>query len=341
MLDGFVAGATIAPATDPGPGDTGSGDPGSSDTGLEDLFPAPTDDDPAAAATAVGAATAPVDPVPGAPADGQHAPSAGTQAPASSQASAGTQATTVMPATVAPPQGSTAQRLRDFSLDSRMRVWRRRILITVIAGGIFSVIFNWRIGITIAVLVAVADAVYRSRTIAALPAGIKITGAMRRTQRQLNRMERSGYRAMHSRPIPNSPEWIDHLVVGPTGIYAIDSEKWDRRLPIRTRNARQLWHGPESKKDRLEHARWEAEQASTLLSGNLGREIHVRPAMAVYGPKVPWDILTIRDVDVFSGNRLRKYLRKRRKAAASSLTGQEIEKFFLAAEVVLPPQPAQ
>ena len=35
--------------------------------------------------------------------------------------------------------------------------------------------------------------------------------------------------------------------------------------------------------------------------------------MAVYGPKIHWDVATIREVDVFSGPRLRKYLRRRAK----------------------------
>ena len=100
-------------------------------------------------------------------------------------------------------------------------------------------------------------------------------------------------------------------MVGPAGVFAIDSEAWDKRLPVRTKNARQLWHGPFSKKDRLEHAQWEAQQAADLLSGALGKPVTVRPAMAVYGPKIPWDVATIRDVDVFSGPRLRKYLRRR------------------------------
>ena len=44
--------------------------------------------------------------------------------------------------------------------------------------------------------------------------------------------------------------------------------------------------------------------------------VTVRPAMAVYGPKIPWDVATIRDVDVFSGPRLRKYLRRRARQPA-------------------------
>ena len=239
--------------------------------------------------------------------------------------------------TAVPGEGPPSrERLRDFVHDSRMRIWRRRILITAIAGGVFTIIFTWRLGLTIAILVAVADTIYRSRTAASVPPGVKVSHAQRRTQRQLTRMERSGYRALHSRPIPGSKEVIDHLVVGPTGVYAIDSEKWDRRLPIRTRNARQLWHGPESKKDRLEHAKWEAERASTLLSGNLRMEITVRPTMAVYGPKIPWDIATIRDVDVYSGPRVRKYLRKRGKAATERISDGDIEKIYRAAMTVLP-----
>jgi Nuclease-related domain len=229
------------------------------------------------------------------------------------------------------------QRVRDLPMDARMRIWRRRALITVIAGVVFSIIFTWRLGLTIAVIVAIADTIYRSRTVASIPPGIKLTGAQRRTQRQLARTERYGYRALHSRPIPHSEEFIDHLVIGPTGVYAIDSEAWDKRLPIRTRNGRQLWHGPTSKKDRLLHARWEAEQASELLSGALGKEIVVRPAMAVYGPKIPWDVATIRDVDVFSGPRLRKYLRKRaRMRDLPRLSEEDVEKIHKAAMSVLP-----
>jgi hypothetical protein len=229
------------------------------------------------------------------------------------------------------------QRVRDLSMDARMRIWRRRVLITVIAGVVFSIIFTWRLGLTIAVIVAIADTIYRSRTVASIPPGIKLTGAQRHTQRQLARAERAGYRALHSRPIPHSDEFIDHLVIGPPGVFAIDSEAWDKRLPIRTRSGRQLWHGPTSKKDRLMHARWEAEQASELLSGAVGKEIVVRPAMAVYGPKIPWDIATIRDVDVFSGPRLRKYLRKRSKMRdLPRLSEEDVEKIYKAALSVLP-----
>ncbi|HXP54735.1 MAG TPA: NERD domain-containing protein [Streptosporangiaceae bacterium] len=226
----------------------------------------------------------------------------------------------------------------DLMADNRMRIWRRRLLIAIAAGLVFSFIFTWRAGLTAAVLAAIADVIYRSRTTASMPpGGVRLTGAQKRTQRQLGHMERSGYRALHSRPIPGSREQIDHFVVGPTGAYAIDSEDWDKNLPIRTRNARQLWHGPFSKKDRLEHARWEAGQASERLSAELGHPVYVRPVLAVYGPKVPWNVATIREVDVFNGDRLRKYLRRNALLKERPrLTKDEVEQIYAAAARVLP-----
>jgi len=227
--------------------------------------------------------------------------------------------------------------LGDLMADSRIRIWKRRLLVAIVAGLVFTFIFTWRAGLTAAVLAAIADAVYRSRTTASMPPGVRLTGAQKRTQRQLARMERSGYRALHSRPIPGSREFIDHFAVGPTGAYAIDSESWDKRLPIRTRNARQLYHGPFTKKDRLEHARWEAQQASDRLSAKLGHPVYVRPVLAIYGPKVPWLVATIREVDVFSGDRLRKYLRRNAGMRdRPTLSAGEIEEIYAAAAQVLP-----
>jgi hypothetical protein len=233
-------------------------------------------------------------------------------------------------------------RVRDLALDARVRLWRMRVLIMLIVGVVFSIIVGWPTGLTLAILAGIADTIYRSRTVGAVPQPGKLDRAQRSTQKQLARMQRAGYLAWHARPIPGSLEVIDHLVVGPTGVYAIDSEKWDKKMPIRTRNGKQLWHGPDSKKARLDHARWEAGQASERLSAALGKDIAVRPAMAVYGPSIPWDIATIREVDVFSGDRLRKYLRRRaRTKGLPRLSRDEVREIYDAAGKVLPLAPTR
>jgi len=226
-------------------------------------------------------------------------------------------------------------KLAHLSTHPRMRIWELRAVAAIVILVAFWILVSWQLGLTLAVLAVIADTIYRARRNYA--GKIRLTGAQKRTRRQLNKLDRAGYRAMHARPIPETEDQIDHLVVGPAGVFAIDSEEWNKHLPVRTRNARQLWHGPFSMKDRLEHAQWEAQRASDLLSGEIGKPVSVRPAMAVYGPRIPWDVATIREVDVFSGPRLRKYLRRRaRNGEARPLTDEEIEQIFKAAGKAFP-----
>jgi hypothetical protein len=227
--------------------------------------------------------------------------------------------------------------LAHLSANPRMRVWRLRIIVAAVVMVVFSLWISWQVGLTLAVIVVIADTIYRSRRDYSGTRSVKLTGAQRRTRRQLDKLGRAGYRAIHASPIPESEEQIDHLVVGPAGVFAIDSEDWDKRLAVRTRNARQLWHGPFSMNDRLEHAQWEAQRAADLLSGATGRPVTVRPAMAVYGPGIPWDVATILEVDVFSGPRLRKYLRRRaRMGGVQPLSEYEIEQIYKAASEAFP-----
>ena len=235
-----------------------------------------------------------------------------------------------------PGIGQNRGNLAHLARHPRMRVWELRIVVAVLILVAFAILVSWQFGLTLAVIALIADTVYRSRRAYSGGKG-RMTGAQRRTRRQLAKLGRAGYHAMNGNLIPDSEEQIDHLVVGPAGVFAIDSEAWDRHLIVRTRNGRQLWHGPFSMKDRLEHARWESQRAADLLSGEIGEPIPVRPAMAVYGPKIPWDVATIREVDVFSGPRLRKYLRRRaRNPDVRSLTGDEIERIYAAAHKAFP-----
>ncbi len=242
-----------------------------------------------------------------------------------------------MGATGTQPPGIGQRRgnLAHLIADPRMRIWRLRIVVAVLIVVAFSILVSWQFGLTLAVIAIIADTIYRSRR--NYSRTVRVTGAQRRTRRQLAKLGRAGYRGMNGNLIPESHEQIDHLVVGPAGVFAIDSEAWDKHLIVRTRNARQLWHGPFSMKDRLEHAHWESQQAADLLSGAMGKPVAVRPAMAVYGPKIPWDVATIREVDVFSGPRLRKYLRRRaRQAGVRPLTDGEVEQIYKAANQAFP-----
>jgi hypothetical protein len=235
--------------------------------------------------------------------------------------------------------GQSRVGIRDLPPDVQLRFWRSRLIIMIVVGLLFGILTkSWVIGLTLAILAGIADTLYRSRTAAEHLNGASQPGAQRRTRWQLRRMRRAGYFALDARPIPGSREYIDHLVVGPTGVYAIDSEKWDSKVPVRTLNGKRLYRGPESQKERLEHAAWEAGQASEILSAALGTEITVRPALAIYGPRIPWDIATIRGVDVFTGKTLRKYLKRRGRLrdGVPKLTREEVRTIYETAARMLP-----
>ncbi|MFF5210689.1 nuclease-related domain-containing protein [Streptosporangium sp. NPDC000396] len=210
---------------------------------------------------------------------------------------------------------------------------RRRVLIAVAVGVVAGILLaSWRLGVMAAIVAAIADTVLRARSNSSVPAWRRASVAERRTEAQLKRLERGGYRTLHARAIPGSEAQIDHLVVGPTGVYAVDSEKWDKRLPVRVQSHRKLFHGPFNQKPRLDEARWEASQASELIAEELGHAVTVVPSLAIYGPAIPWKVLNVREVDVFDGSRVRKWITKRER----SLTDAEIDKIYEAAERVLP-----
>lgn len=230
-------------------------------------------------------------------------------------------------------QGERARTYGDVLSKPQYRRWIRRAVIAVVAGTIVGFVFtDWRIGVAAAVLAVIADAVYTTKTYSSVVAWRHLGASERRTERQLRGMRRNGYRALHARAIPGSDAQIDHLVVGPTGVYAVDSENWDKRMPLRAMSHRKLFLGPFNQKERLDEARWEADQAHELISSALGTDVEVRPSLAVFGPTVPWNVLTIRNVDVYTGQRMRKYLKKQDKV----LTEDEIERIHKIANRVLP-----
>jgi hypothetical protein len=228
--------------------------------------------------------------------------------------------------------------LGGLASDPRLPIWIARAVMAIVAGVAITAWQGWRLGLTAAAFVAIADTIYRSRTTSVIPAGARVSSAQRRTGRRLFLLRAHGYVALNSRAIPGSDSVVDHLVIGPGGVFALDSERWDRRLPIRSTTGDMLYHGPFSQKARLEHARWEASQAAARLSNALGEKITVRPAMVIYGPTIPWIVASLNGVDVFAGKRLRKYFRRQaRTRQADPLDAEQVEDIHIAAAVALPP----
>ncbi|MFD0773068.1 nuclease-related domain-containing protein [Streptomonospora algeriensis] len=196
-------------------------------------------------------------------------------------------------------------------------------------GGFFTE--DWRIGATLAGAVLVALTVHSSRRYSEVPRWRRPSAAQRRTEAQLRVMKRLGYQVLHARGIPGGNGQIDHFVVGRRGAFAIDSESWDKRLPVRNK-LEKLYHGKFSKNERLDEALDEARTAERLISERVGREITVHASLAVYGPTLPWDSHNLRGVDVIAGTKVRKWLR----SGNARLSDGEIEEIAETARAVLP-----
>ena len=62
----------------------------------------------------------------------------------------------------------------------------------------------------------------------------------RQTARLLDRLSRHGYQVFHDLAMPGSPANIDHLVVGPSGVFVIDSKQWTGQ--VHQSAERLIWH---------------------------------------------------------------------------------------------------
>jgi Nuclease-related domain len=224
-----------------------------------------------------------------------------------------------------------------------MRVWIRRAVMAIVAAVVVTIWMDWRWGLTTSAVVVILDTLYQSKAMSPIPADARSIAAQRRTRRRLVMLRTAGYLILNGRAIPGSDSVIDHLVIGPGGVFAVDSEMWDRRLPVRVTaggptTSGVLYHGPFSQSARLAHARWEASQAAQLVGAELRQPLSVRPAMVIYGPGIPWGVATLRGVEVFSGKRVRKFFRGQNRAARGKhLDEDDITLIYEAAERALPP----
>ena len=85
----------------------------------------------------------------------------------------------------------------------------------------------------------------------------------RHTARLLDRLTRDGYVVFHDLAVPDSPANLDHLVIGPSGVFVIDSKQWTGSVHQGADGL--AWHNHYRLDRTLETVRWEAQQVSGVL----------------------------------------------------------------------------
>jgi hypothetical protein len=85
----------------------------------------------------------------------------------------------------------------------------------------------------------------------------------RHTARLLDRLTRDGYVVFHDLAVPDSPANVDHLVIGPSGMFVIDSKQWTGSVHQGADGL--TWHNHYRIDRTLETVCWEAKTVGRLL----------------------------------------------------------------------------
>jgi hypothetical protein len=210
-------------------------------------------------------------------------------------------------ATVGRP-GASAQAAYQARRAGELAGWLRGLpwrLVVTLGAGVAAALLVPRLGLLVGVAAAgVAGWVLRFRTSQQTRAWRRGAIGERRTARLLGRLERHGWAVLHDLAVPGSRANIDHLVIGPGGVFVVDSKLYTGRLHLASGGS--LWHGRYPMAPVLQAARFEADQAVQLLAPP---GVEVVPLVAVHGAQVPWGKLVVDGVPVVSARRLPELLR--------------------------------
>jgi hypothetical protein len=123
----------------------------------------------------------------------------------------------------------------------------------------------------------------------------------RHTAHLLQRLARDGYVVFHDLAVPgNTSANVDHLVIGPTGVFVIDSKQWTGSVHQGADGL--VWHNHYRLDRILETVRWEAQTVGRLL----GTGIH--PLLCVHGAHVHGGGLHAQGVAIVPAHLLRSAL---------------------------------
>jgi nuclease-like protein len=122
----------------------------------------------------------------------------------------------------------------------------------------------------------------------------------RRTARLLRRLTREGFVVFHDLAVPGSLANVDHLLIGPSGVFVIDSKQWTGRVHQGADGP--AWHNHSPLDRTLATVRWEAKAVSDLLG------TRAAALLCVHGAHVDRDGLHAGGVAIVPAGRLRDAL---------------------------------
>jgi hypothetical protein len=155
-------------------------------------------------------------------------------------------------------------------------------------------------------LAAAAGVAWRLRFRASRPTRAWRDGARgeRATARRLCQLERHGYVVLHDLQVHGSHANVDHLAIGPAGVFVIDSKYY--RGALQLSGDGMLWYGGYPLAHQLATAVWASVRVAEALQ--LPPEVPVVPLLVIHRAPVPWGGLTVAGVQVIPPSALDEVL---------------------------------
>jgi Nuclease-related domain len=198
-------------------------------------------------------------------------------------------------------------RAAEWAAWTRSLPWRLAAILGVgTAGGIVGSLLAPRLGLAVGALVGVAAGWgLRFKPSPEAVAWRRGAAGERRTARLLAALERYGWAVLHDLAVPGSRANVDHLVIGPGGVFVIDSKQYRGRLQLDPSG--RLWHGRYPLAPAVRAVSFEADQAALVLTDP---DVVVVPILAIHDTQVPWGKVVADGVPVVAARRLPSMLRQ-------------------------------
>jgi hypothetical protein len=200
------------------------------------------------------------------------------------------------------------RRARDHTAWARTLPWRIAALLGaslagLVAATLLSLPTLGRAAAAVAALAAVGWRL-RFRPSPETRAWARGAAGERHVARLLAPLEAHGWTVLHDLRVPRSHANIDHLVIGPPGVFVVDAKHYSG--PLYLSHDGGLWHGRYPLAAALSATRWEADKVHATLGAP---DVDVVPIVAVVGAPVPFGQVSVHGVPVVAAHTLPGMLR--------------------------------
>jgi hypothetical protein len=129
----------------------------------------------------------------------------------------------------------------------------------------------------------------------------------RKTARYLDRLAEAGFIVLHDRKVPGYGGNLDHVAIGPTGVWAIETKNVAGKVEINGDSLRIRGYRQDKMVDQVYR---EATAMQVALGESLTRlGLTVTPVICLHRGELPWFNKTVRGVRLASGRQLVRLLR--------------------------------